>query len=90
MRSRTTRGFWKRFRELPREVQRQAATAYRQFLESPRHPSLRFKRIHGSDRLVSVRVSLDYRAVGVRNSPDEILWFWIGPHDEYERLLAGG
>ena len=89
MRSRTTRGFWKRFRELPREVQRQAATAYRQFLESPRHPSLRFKRIHGSDRLVSVRVSLDYRAVGVRNSPDEIL-FWIGPHDEYERLLAGG
>ncbi len=57
-------------------------------MENPRHPGLHFKQIHGSDRLVAVRISRDYRAVGVRGSPDEILWFWIGPHSEYERLLA--
>jgi hypothetical protein len=38
--------------------------------------------------LVAVRISRDYRAVGVQRSPDQILWFWVGTHSEYERLLA--
>ena len=45
-------------------------------------------RFTDADRLVAVRISRDYRAVGVRRSPDEILWFWIGAHSEYEGLLA--
>jgi hypothetical protein len=36
-----------------------------------------------------VRVNQSYRALGVRTG-DEIVWFWIGDHDEYERLLAKG
>jgi len=34
---------------------------------------------------VAIRISRDYHAVGVRGSPDEILWFWIAAHSEYER-----
>jgi hypothetical protein len=86
--SHVTQGFRKLMAALPPEVRRQARAAYRQFMENPRHPGLHFKQIHGSDRLVAVRISRDYRAVGVRTSPDEILRFWIGAHSEYERLPA--
>ena len=30
---------------------------------------------------------LDYRAVGIRDG-EEIVWHWIGPHDEYEKLIG--
>jgi hypothetical protein len=36
-----------------------------------------------------VRVTESYRAVGVRKADDEIVWFFIGTHAEYDRLLAG-
>ena len=35
---------------------------------------------------MSVRVGLGYRALGVRHG-DDILWFWIGSHAEYDRLV---
>jgi hypothetical protein len=34
----------------------------------------------------AVRVSRGYRALATRKDND-FYWFWIGPHDEYERLL---
>jgi len=34
----------------------------------------------------SVRVSRNYRALGILEDGD-IVWLWIGPHDEYDRLL---
>jgi hypothetical protein len=30
----------------------------------------------------------DYRALGYQRG-NEMYWFWIGPHDEYERILKG-
>jgi hypothetical protein len=86
--SHVTQGFRNLMAALPSDVRRQARSASRQFKENPRHPALHFKQIHGSDRLVAVRISRSYRAVGVRKSPDEILWFWIGTHAEYEKLLV--
>lgn len=88
MNSHTTPGFQKLLAALPDDVRRQARVAYCQFMDNPRHPSLRFKHIHGSDRLVSIRINREYRAVGVRRSRDEIVWFWVGRHEEYEKLLA--
>jgi hypothetical protein len=88
LKSRTTARFWKLFDALPDEIQRQARAAYTRFEIDPRHPGLRFKRIHGSDRLVSARVSRSYRVVGVQKSPDEVVWFWIGSHTDYEQLLS--
>jgi hypothetical protein len=88
VKSHITAGFRILLAALPADVRSQARSAYRRFLDNPHHPSLRFKRIHGSDRLVSVRITRDHRAVGVRRSPDEIVWFWIGRHEEYKKLLG--
>ena len=87
MKSRTTDRFRSCFARMPEEIQRQAREAYERFVDHPSHPSLRYKRVHHALPVYSVRVSLDYRAVGVRDG-DEMIWFWIGPHTEYERLLA--
>lgn len=73
---------------LPTSVRDQARAAYRLFLLDPHHPGLNFKRVHTSERLVAVRVGRGYRAVGVLEAPDKVVWFWIGPHEQYETLLS--
>jgi hypothetical protein len=85
--SRTTERFRRAFRDLPVETQRQARRAYRLFLRDPSHPSLRFKRVHTTKPVYSVRVSLGYRALGVQVEED-MLWFWIGSHADYDAILA--
>jgi hypothetical protein len=50
------------------------------------HPSLHWKRISGA--VWSARVSYQYRAVARVNGED-VLWFWIGSHAGYDRLLRG-
>jgi hypothetical protein len=55
--------------------------------ENPAHPSLRFKKVHHTLPIYSVRIDLYWRAVGVLRD-GEMLWFWIGPHKEYEKLLG--
>ncbi len=87
MRSYTTPAFWKAYDRLEHTVQKQARRANRQFEENPRHPSLRFKKVHATERIYSVRIDRDHRALGVRDDGD-IVWFWIGAHDEYERLFS--
>jgi hypothetical protein len=52
----------------------------------PYHPSLRFKKIGKSKQLWSVRVGAHYRALGVEK-PEGVVWFWIGTHTEYDKLL---
>jgi len=61
--------------------------AYHLFAENPNHPSLRFKKLQGSDRIWSVRISEQFRAVGVR-SGDTIEWIWIGTHNEFDNLFS--
>ncbi len=87
MTSRTTKRFRGCLARLPDDVRRQARKAYELFSRDPRHPGLGFKRVHATQSVYSVRISLDYRAVGVLVG-DEIIWFWIGSHSDYERLLA--
>ena len=78
-----TRRFWACYRDLPTEVQRQADGAFQRLKADPRHPSLHFKKV---GRLWSVRVGLRYRALAVEG-PDGLVWFWIGSHADYDRLL---
>lgn len=87
MRSHTTAAFRRALESLPSEIRAQAKQAYQLFRSDPRHPSLRFKRVHPTRPIYSARVSLHYRAIGVLEA-DEIIWFWIGAHDEYERLIG--
>jgi hypothetical protein len=50
------------------------------------HPSLRFKKVHSNQPIYSARVDFDWRALGLMEG-DAMIWFWVGPHSEYERLL---
>jgi hypothetical protein len=68
-------------------VRRQARVAYRLFRENPQHPSLHFRQVHPTRPIYSARISRSYRALGVREGAT-VVWFWIGSHDDYERLIA--
>lgn len=75
--------FWDCYGRLPAKT-RELADRYFELLKSnPRHPSLRFKKVGGYR---SVRIGLRYRALAVEVS-DGLLWFWIGTHPEYDKLL---
>ena len=50
----------------------------------PHHASLHFKPVR---QFWSVRVGLHYRALAVRDG-DELGWFWIGTHAEYDSLIG--
>jgi hypothetical protein len=50
---------------------------------SPFLASLHFKPV---GKFWSVRVGVAYRAIAVPDGEDYI-WVWIGPHDEYDRLV---
>ena len=86
MNSRTSERFRLVFGRLPARVQTRARAAYRLFRLDPAHPSPRFKQVHPSRPIYSVRIGLAYRALGVRDR-DEIIWFWIGSHADYDQLL---
>lgn len=87
MNSVTTERFRACLAGLPANVRRQAREAYQRFIADPSHPGLRFKQVHATSPIFSVRISLDYRALGVRDG-DTMIWFWIGSHADYDRLLA--
>jgi hypothetical protein len=84
--SRTARSFRAAFAELPQEIQDQARRAYRLFRADPSHPSLRFKKVSGTEDIYSVRIGLGYRALGLLDGP-VVTWFWIGSHADYDRFL---
>ncbi len=75
--------FWDCYRALPHSVQSLADKAFEQLKTDPRHPSLYFKKV---DKFWSARVGVHYRALGV-DLPDGVLWFWIGSHADYDRLV---
>ncbi|MEA2165396.1 MAG: hypothetical protein QOK37_3523 [Thermoanaerobaculia bacterium] len=77
-----------RFAELPSEVREQAREAYRLFSSNPCHASLHFKRAHTKRLVFAARVGRHYRVLGLREEENVIVWFWIGPHEQYEKLLA--
>jgi hypothetical protein len=86
VKSKTTDRFWKSYEQLPVEIKKQAREAYHLFQEDPYYPSLHFKRIHSARPVFSVRISKNYRAVGILQE-NEIIWFWIGSHSEYDKLV---
>ena len=83
MRHRANPRFWRCYRELPENIQKLADQSYRLLRQNSQHPSLHFKQI---GRFWAVRVGLHYRALAVEQGGD-VVWFWIGPHAEYDRLI---
>jgi hypothetical protein len=76
--------FWELYRALPQSIQNLADRSYVLLKNDPRHPSLHLKKV---GRFSSVRVGLHYRAVAVEVTGG-LLWFWIGGHEEYNKLMG--
>ena len=84
--SHTTERFRELYGNLPKQIRKQTMQAYSQFKSDPYYPGLHFKRIHSSRPIYSVRITKNYRAVGVQQN-NEIIWFWIGSHSDYNKLM---
>lgn len=76
--------FWDCYRQLTQEIRRLADECYELLRRDPKHPSLHFKKV---GRFWSVRVGLHYRALAVEHQ-EVVVWFWVGPHSLYNRLIA--
>ena len=87
VKSAATRRFWELFQALPSEVQDLAVKNYRLWRRNPNHPSLRFRRLQGSEDRFSIRVGDHYRAIG-RRAGEKMIWVWIGAHSDYDRLAG--
>ena len=82
MRHHANPGFWEAYDKLPSKIHRLARKNFALLRRDAYHPSLHFKRV---GRYWTVRVGIDFRAVAIREG-DDLVWFWIGPHDEYDVL----
>ena len=75
--------FWDCYNALPQQYQKLANKNFELLKQSSDHPSLHFKKV---GQYWSARVGRDFRALAVQ-ADDGFVWFWIGPHGEYERMI---
>lgn len=84
MYSRGTEEFWRLYHHLPVPVRLAAQKSFQTFSQNPGHPGLQLERLKFDNRVWSVRVTRNYRAVA-RRYEDDWLWFWIGSDEEFDR-----
>lgn len=85
MNPKTHRDFWSCYVRLPAGIQTAAREKFRLWRRDPFHPSLHFKEL--APGLWSVRIGPQYRALARRRRGETVVWFWIGTHAEYDRLI---
>ncbi|KAF0249733.1 MAG: hypothetical protein FD167_869, partial [bacterium] len=83
----TTEKFRNIFNQLPKEIQNKAQKAYALWKKDPSHPSLQFKPIQSNKSVYSVRIDRDWRVLGIKED-GFMVWFWIGSHSDYGRLIG--
>lgn len=83
MNHRAVTRFWECYRSLPGDVQSLADQANALMVADERHPSIQLKKV---GQFWSARVGLHYRALAIQ-ADDTLVWFWIGHHAEYDRLI---
>jgi hypothetical protein len=76
--------FWLCYRQLPISIQETASKNFTLLKSDSRHPSLHFKKV---GKYYSARVGLNYRVLGAE-VVDGVLWFWIGNHSEYDKIIG--
>jgi hypothetical protein len=76
--------FWDAYRSLPAATRAIADKNYALLKENPRPPSLQLKQV---GRYWSVRVGLRHRALAMEVD-GALLWFWIGSHADYDKLIG--
>jgi len=75
--------FWECYEKLPSQIRELADKNFALLKENPQHPSLHIKK---TGKYWSVRVGMRHRALAVE-AEDGLLWFWMGTHSEYDKLL---
>ena len=75
--------FWRLYEQLPETIRRLEDKNFDLLKADPRHPSLRLKKV---GRYWSARIGDHHRTLAVE-SPDGLIWFWIGTHADYDRLI---
>ncbi len=85
MSHRAAPSFWRAYENLPTEVQELANRSFALLKENPEHPSLHFKKV--GPCYWSARVGRRHRALAVEVE-DGLLWFWIGSHADYDKLVG--
>ena len=75
--------FWSCRRKLSKDTQKLADKNFKLLKENPYHESLHLKKVK---HFWSVRIGIKYRALAVE-AEDNLLWFWIGTHSEYDKLI---
>jgi hypothetical protein len=76
--------FWRAFDDLSPDIQKRARQNFELLKTNPRHPSLHFKQIK---KYWSVRINQNARALAIPVD-DGFLWFWIGNHQDYEKIIS--
>jgi mRNA-degrading endonuclease RelE of RelBE toxin-antitoxin system len=83
MRHLTSTSFWECYEKLSPTIQKLAEKSFDILKDNIHHPSLHCKKI---EHYWSVRIGSKYRALAVEVD-EGLLWFWIGTHAEYDRLI---
>jgi hypothetical protein len=86
MKSHLTKGFRVCFEKLPDRIKRTARKNYKIWKKNSLHPSLDFKRVGNKYDAYSVRVGIGWRTLGIKEN-ETIIWFWIGSHSDYDKLI---
>jgi len=84
-RFRATRKFDKQFKSLDNKTNKQALKAIEIFMTDPSHPSLRYKKLQGTNNFYEKSVNMSVRIIieVTSESQDQInTFFVIGTHDE--------
>lgn len=89
MKSSRTRDFRQKFIKLPQRIKDTAKKNYELWKKNPAHPSLEFKEVKPKENIWSVRIGIGWRALGVMKAKEKkIVWFWVGSHADYDKLLG--
>ena len=83
MKNYATPRFWDAYKKLPSSIKRSADKNFDLLKENPQHPSLQLKKV---GLFWSVRIGRKYRSLAVEKD-ENLIWFWIGNHSEYEKLI---
>ena len=90
LRSELQMAFFVKFSGLPIREQKKTTAALKLWERDNSHPGLQFKKLKTkADNIYSIRINdkpPGTRAVGEKKG-DAVEWLWVGPHDEYMRLL---
>jgi len=82
---RSTKKFDKQFKSLDKKITKQATKILDLFMKDPTHPSLRFKKVQGTDNFFEISVNMSIRIIieVIQENKDQINTFYIiGKHEE--------